>query len=113
MAPEITKAEREELLAAHARTTRPTRDHLPTDAGDKKLLRDSTLLPRLLRALDAAEAENAALKTKLAEAKAERLNYRAECLELLRRIREGQLVTATEASMRYESIIAAAKEPQP
>lgn len=62
MAPEITKAEREELLAAHARTTRPTRDHLPTDAGDKKLLRDSTLLPRLLRALDAAEAEQKRLR---------------------------------------------------
>ena len=51
-----------------------------------------------------------ALKAKLAEARAERLGYRAEYLELLRRIREGQLVTATEASMRYEGIIAASSE---
>lgn len=60
-------------------------------------------------ALQDACQEIVDLKAKLAEAKAERLDYRAECLELLRRIREGQLVTATEASMRYENIIAAAK----
>lgn len=50
------------------------------------------------------------LKAKLAEARAERLGYRTEYLELLRRIREGQLVTATEASLRYEGIIAASSE---
>lgn len=64
--PEITKAEREELLATHARVTRPTRDYLPTDEADWKRLRDSTLLPRLLRALDEAEAERDALKAELA-----------------------------------------------
>lgn len=54
---DITQTEIDELRAAHARVTRPTRDYLPTDTPDKKLLRDSTLIPRLLAALEEAQAK--------------------------------------------------------
>lgn len=64
---------------------------------------DTSNVQRLCEAHGATKAE-------LAEARAERLGYRTEYLELLRRIREGQLVTATEASLRYEVIIEASSE---
>lgn len=59
----IPKEEREELRAAIKRTSRPTRDYLPTDAADHRLIRAAP--QRLLDALDEAEAERIELRAAL------------------------------------------------
>lgn len=59
----IPKEEREELRAAIKRTSRPTRDYLPTDAADHRLIRAAP--QRLLDALDEVEAERIELRAAL------------------------------------------------